>query len=342
MNSLGLTLILGELCLILLVLAVFLGWSLRRRTRLQQQWLTALLESVQEHKELRHQAIGDYLHHNLGILDVGLVEALLGAERRYFKTLAKALRQPDPLGWQAVEESLYLLVGQYHALQPESQASSAPKPAVAPASPAPAADTGLLRTENERLSHELHRSLRTLNRIFAEYSAMFGEQVAGGDLSVEEILERFNRMGRTSPAVAEAEKPASRPAKAAPVMDTGFNDTGYVDTDMVDTSLDDMDIKGRLDEDSGLDDANFADSGLPDLNDVGLSGAEQEERLEALLEETPNEVDTDSGTSLSDDEIDALLNDTLMDESPGHKQDDFDIDDLADLLEDANPDRKKK
>jgi hypothetical protein len=74
-----------------------------------------------------------------------------------------------------------------------------------------------LQQENQRLRHEIHITLSTLNNMFAEYSSMFGNDEGDRNLSVSQIVDRMQQLsgGGANEALQKAEQADVASALAA-------------------------------------------------------------------------------------------------------------------------------
>ncbi|MEM9100901.1 MAG: hypothetical protein AAGB12_01150 [Pseudomonadota bacterium] len=90
-----------------------------------------------------------------------------------------------------------------------------------------------LQSENKDLKREIHKTLKTLNNIFAEYSSMFGEEVNSQDMTAEEIVEAMSAFSKR--ALGTEDTPASGDVD---VSDDSQASTSQVAEDTADASVD--------------------------------------------------------------------------------------------------------
>lgn len=183
--------------LVSIVLAVLLVWIVRRR-RCDQSAADDLIARLRRGELERRAELQDQL------TDAGLPETeakqqalqLVGNEHRFHEQYLATYLDRDAGELRRLDERLRALLGPYLSLG--RAASAVPAAATASAAaPEATADRGpeleRLRQALRNLSEEMSLYRDTLNRVFSEYTAMFGVNLdPGRPLSASEIMQRLD------------------------------------------------------------------------------------------------------------------------------------------------------
>ncbi|MGD8429298.1 MAG: hypothetical protein PVH31_02725 [Ectothiorhodospiraceae bacterium] len=207
---------LGEFALLASIgLSVLIGRGLRRR-RADHAASDALARRVREAAEDRQRALQELLELR-GDLDGSerddtIVQAL-EAEGRFYDHLIRTYMHRDAEGIRSMDTRLEAVLQPYRALATRTVEAGAPLPAEA-GEDEPATDDRAA-APNRALKQELDLYHSALNRLFAEYTAMFGITISrDSQLTAQEIIQRLDsgRLdgdsgeddGETDEATAEA------------------------------------------------------------------------------------------------------------------------------------------
>lgn len=200
------------LCLPPSLLAIALLISGYRRKVSERKGCEQLLALVKATEDEQKQAIETFLNKSLhydSSASKGKAEELLKMRKQFMRKLLLGFLHRDVLTVAALDNELSQLTNAYHKLDAKSVAAPAPK------NDATDPQTQQLHSENQRLRHEIHITLSTLNNIFAEYSSMFGNEDGDRNLSVSQIVDRMQQLSGAG-GDAQLEQAAQRDQAALP------------------------------------------------------------------------------------------------------------------------------
>ncbi len=232
---------------IVALLLVFTGYRRKVRERKGCEQLLALVKATEEEQK---QAIEKYLTQSLhydAAAAAGKAADLLKLRKQFMRKLLLGFLHRDVSAVAALDNELSHLTNGYHKLEAKTVSASPP----VAAKPEATGETHVVRLqqENQRLRHEIHITLSTLNNIFAEYSSMFGNDEGDRNLSVSQIVERMQQLsgGAANEALERAaiddERAAPAPVSSA-VAEEGL---GAGESDLV------AEAASQLDSDSAGD-----------------------------------------------------------------------------------------
>jgi hypothetical protein len=179
---------LAEFALVVtLVLAGVLAWILRRRRR-DRAAAEGLVAKVRKSEPQRRGALRERFEEAGIAADEAedLCQRLIANERHFYDHLLAVYLERDAEGMGRMDERLQSVVAPYLTLARSG----------APAAPAAAAadtrDTERLRQMVQTLSQDMSLYRGTLNRVFSEYTAMFGVHLdPKQQLTAREIVDRL-------------------------------------------------------------------------------------------------------------------------------------------------------
>lgn len=186
--------------LITLVLLVVSTFILRRRSR-DRGAATALVDKVKQGESARRGELRKLLLEQLGLAEDeagATAQRLIDAEKRFYEEFIRTYLSRDDEGVLAMDERLRSVLAPYLSLK-RGEAAAAPAGVVAVdgAEESEGLDRGpeveRLKASLRNLSEEMVIYRETLNRVFSEYTAMFGVHLdPAQQLSAKEILDRLN------------------------------------------------------------------------------------------------------------------------------------------------------
>ncbi|GEM_PF-4156192 len=308
---------------VILILAGFCGYlviSIIRKNNSQSETLERFVNSLQSNFDTRKILVKRFLSDGIGLQDEGLVEDLATSEGRFLKKVVKAFYSHDDDELLQLEDELYLLLSQYHALSRDI-----PEPGIAPP---PQGDQGADSAEVAKLQQQVQHGVEAINLVYNEYCTMFGEPTNQDDLlTVDEILERINNMGRDESRQIESSgaEPEAAPSQDEQLLAASLESTGEQEPEPP-SDDDEDDILGALAELEGGEAAiESADSN--DIDDI-------DDDLMGLLGDDDSGTADSGGDMLSDDMLSDMLEDDISDESPM----DSALADIDDILSDSTSD----
>ncbi|KAB7622626.1 hypothetical protein [Alkalilimnicola sp. S0819] len=175
--------------LVTLVLTILLtrGWRGRRRDRSAAD---NLVSRVREQRDVRRQELQQVLQEKYGLEGEELqaqTERLMAAERDFYDQFISTYLTRNSEAVSQMDEQLRDVLKPYTELQPEP-VSGGDAPERAPGGREPGMDPKRV----EELADDIRLYRQTLNRVFAEYTAMFGVHLdASQELTARQILERL-------------------------------------------------------------------------------------------------------------------------------------------------------
>lgn len=199
--------LLGELVVILaLVLAIVLIVGMRRRGR-DRQAAATLASRVKQGEPEREKLLRKELSERLGLEGPALdakIQQLLSAEQAFYEQLMLLYVKRDTELAKRLPERVDDLVRPYREIEAPKkplEPAEAAAPSVATATGSAASDEedipvsatpAVLLERTRRLAQDVTAYRQTLNRLFAEYTAMFGVQIdESKELSAQEVMERL-------------------------------------------------------------------------------------------------------------------------------------------------------
>jgi uncharacterized protein YdbL (DUF1318 family) len=200
----------GEFALLMVLLVAIATVTLMRRRRRENDAAHGLAARVKEGEVERRHSLQAQLAKAYGI-DEGdaekLAAQLVGLERQFFQELIRAWLTRDSGALGQMDEQLRGVVQPYLGMQPTAA------PAAADSSAASSEDVERVKALLKNNADELTLYRETLNRLFAEYTAMFGAQLdPKQQLTAKEIMERL-KSGQLGDAPQEQ---SPEPAGSAP------------------------------------------------------------------------------------------------------------------------------
>lgn len=254
----------------ILLSIVLIAILIRGKTRYKDA-MRELIINVKDNEPLQNEATQRFLQEKLGLDDAsaGKLSSEIIKERKFFfRTFVASILNKDVENLATLDEELSRITEKYHALTPNI-AGAPEEAAIETSGDASALQSELeskqaeieqLKQEVKGLKQEVHITLTTLNNIFAEYSSMFGEDVARRDMSVEQILTAMESFsGPKSDEVSATPDPVD----VSPQKDTDTVDDLELEepNDDDDTSaLDKMPLEDVSEEEPSWEDA-FDESG---------------------------------------------------------------------------------
>lgn len=193
--------------LVTVLLAGLFAWILRRRRR-DRAAAENLVAKVRQREGRRHDEL-QLRFKEAGIADdraEDLCQRLIANERHFYDQLLAVYLERDADGMAHMDERLKSVIAPYLSLARST-------PSAAPSAAAPAADDGetaRLRQMVHTLSQDMSLYRTTLNRVFSEYTAMFGVHLdPRQQLTAREIADRLEtgELSGTEAAAPEPENP---------------------------------------------------------------------------------------------------------------------------------------
>ncbi len=220
MNDSWLTwLLVVEIAFPFILLSIVLIAILIRNKSRYKDAMRELIINVKDNEPVRIEATQRFLHEKLGLAESEvekLASDIIKERKFFFRTFVASILNKDVENLATLDEELSRITEKYHALTPNISSTAAES---APADVG--GDTSALQSELESkqaeieqlnqemkgLKQEVHITLTTLNNIFAEYSSMFGEEVARKDMSVEQILTAMEAFSGTKGETESSPEP---------------------------------------------------------------------------------------------------------------------------------------
>ena len=247
--------IVALLCIPPFIVALGLLFAGYRRKLKERKGCEQLLALVKATEEEQKQAIENFLTQSLSYdksAAGGKAADLLKTRKQFMRKLLLGFLHRDVLLIASLDNELSQMTNAYHRLEAKTVAATA--------APAPNKTDGggeghvvRLQQENQRLRHEIHITLSTLNNMFAEYSSMFGNDEGDRNLSVSQIVDRMQQLsgGGANEALEKAEQADVASALAAAPLAEG-DSTAPEAFDIVADAAAQMDDKpAALDGDGG-------------------------------------------------------------------------------------------
>lgn len=183
-------LVIAEFALLVsLALAALIIWGVRRRRRDASAAADLIAKVRLSEPERRAELEKQLQETGLPAAEAKQVmERLLSSEHRFYDQLIATYLNHDAEGVRRLDERLKAVLGPYLSLKrPE------PPAAVEAAAPDRGDEVERLKQGVRNLSEEMGLYRETLNRVFSEYTAMFGMQLdPKQQLTAKEILDRLN------------------------------------------------------------------------------------------------------------------------------------------------------
>ncbi|MCC5812732.1 MAG: hypothetical protein JJU06_20415 [Ectothiorhodospiraceae bacterium] len=181
--------IVGELALIALLVLGLLSYRLVSKGRKDRAAARQLVERVKNGEVDRRQWLRATLEERYGLADEDLerkTDELLGAERRFYEHFIDIYVQRDADEASNLSQPVQALLKRYTEMPAAAAQEDAPEVPTAPG-----AEATPTRSAQE-LAADVALYRRTLNRVFNEYTAMFGVQLDNErELTAREILDRL-------------------------------------------------------------------------------------------------------------------------------------------------------
>ncbi|MBA1147192.1 hypothetical protein H0Z60_08965 [Ectothiorhodospiraceae bacterium WFHF3C12] len=193
----------------------------RRRNRRDRAAADTLAGRIKDGGAARRDALTERLTEQRG-LDSEQAEAaagdILAAEEGFVRNLLRTYIRRDAARLARMDKSIHHLGEAYERIPLPEAADTVDDGADADASEAD--DARAASGDGERLEEDLQLYKDALNRVFAEYTAMFGTRIDhGGQLSATEILERLETGelgGRPADSEVEQQDPGNDRSPAPP------------------------------------------------------------------------------------------------------------------------------
>jgi len=196
---------LAELTALLTVVLCGVGVWLLRRWRRDNAAASQLVDKVKQSDPARCRELETLLEARLGLSGAELSERalrLLANEHRFYELFIDAYLRRDSETVQRLDEGLRAVIAPYLELI-QAEPTTIVVPTDTDQGDLEQADATRLRAMVRGLNDELSVYRETLNRVFSEYTAMFGVQLdATQQLSAKEIMERLasGELGGNEPA----------------------------------------------------------------------------------------------------------------------------------------------
>lgn len=200
--------------LVSIVLGLLIFFVFRRRSR-DTAAATDLVKKVKETEQVRRGEIEKLLTaQGLSGAELGeTVKRLMKVERQFYEEFIRTYLTRDSEGVKEMDVKLKAVIAPYAELRKGGGAPAAPaapeaagSPAAGGADPAASGDVERLKATVRNLSEEISIYRETLNRVFSEYTAMFGVNLdPKQQLTAKEIMERLNSGDLAGPGAAPAE-----------------------------------------------------------------------------------------------------------------------------------------
>ena len=180
----------SEFALLMTAILVYLVTYLGRRSRRDNAAANELVERVKSNEADRGAQLNDRLKRALGAEDgqdlTALVQELLSAERGFYEDFLKTYLNHDSQAVSHMDVRLQDLTTRYLELKrptpDETQSDTAPA----------VGDSGADPAKYRDMADDLILYRDTLNRVFSEYTAMFGVHLdSTQELTAQEILQRL-------------------------------------------------------------------------------------------------------------------------------------------------------
>ncbi len=182
--------IVGELALIALLVLALLLYRVVSKGRKDQAAAQQLVERVKDGEQDRRQWLMSLLQERHGMDGDELAnkaDELLRAERRFYEHFIDIYVQRDADEASNLSQSVQALLKRYTDMPPPTAV-----PEEAPPGDTPAERESSPTRSAQELAADVALYRRTLNRVFNEYTAMFGVQLENErELTAREILERL-------------------------------------------------------------------------------------------------------------------------------------------------------
>jgi len=256
-----------EIVLPFVIVSILLIVLLVRGQSRYKDAMRELILNVKDNEPVQKEATQRFLHEKLG-LDEKAVEKhsadIIRERKFFFRTFVSSVLNKDVENLASLDEELSRITEKYHDLavgsatkpaQDESDASSDTS-ALNSQLEAKEAQIEALKQESKSLKQEVHITLTTLNNIFAEYSSMFGEDIAKKDMSVEQILTAMESFSG-----AKSEDSSSDAAPMDATTEDEPDDVSDLDSmPLEDISTSEADDDAGTQEESGSDDPSWEDA----------------------------------------------------------------------------------
>ncbi len=209
----------SEFALLMTAILIYLVTYLGRRSRRDNAAANELVERVKSNEADRGAQLNDRLKRALGTENgedlSALVQELLSAERGFYEDFLKTYLNHDSQAVSRMDVRLQDLTERYLELK-------RPAPDQSQSDEGPAGDdSGAESAKFRDMADDLILYRDTLNRVFSEYTAMFGVHLdSTQELTAQEILQRLET-GQLA-----GEEPVEPPAEGA---GSGENDEEVTD-----------------------------------------------------------------------------------------------------------------
>ena len=204
----------SEFALLMTAILVYLVTYLGRRTRRDNAAANELVERVKSNEADRGAQLNDRLKQVLGAEDgqelTALVQELLSAERGFYEDFLKTYLNHDSQAVSRMDVRLQHLTARYLELKrpATNQSQEDNEPA--------GGDSGAESAKFRDMADDLILYRDTLNRVFSEYTAMFGVHLdSTQELTAQEILQRLET-GQLA-----GEEPEDSPAEETETSEDG-------------------------------------------------------------------------------------------------------------------------
>lgn len=292
-----------EVALPFILLTMVLAVALIQANKKNKVAVRKLILKIKNNDDNQKEILKQYLTQKLAMDEKQsktIVKKIINERKFLFRNLISGILDKSPEAITNLDDDLSRITGHYHALDIEVQKEE------------PGSEEEKEQRENieelqqevKTLKHEVHVTLTTLNNIFAEFSSMFGEEVADTEMSVDQIITAMETFSTKSESDTTTDDTAESPveevieepdASAEPQEDLDLDVAEDVSEELVEPAEPEppVDEKEELDFsiDSELDDI---DSALDDL-ELGQSpeDAEDEPSWDDAFEESGDTKDDD-------------------------------------------------
>lgn len=263
-------LLMVEIILPFVIISILLLVLLVRGQSRYKDAMRELILNVKDNEPVQKEATQRFLHEKLG-LDEKAVEKysadIIRERKFFFRTFVSSILNKDVENLASLDEELSRITEKYHDLAVGAVSSSAQESSDTEASSdtsalnsqleAKDAQIEALKQESKSLKQEVHITLTTLNNIFAEYSSMFGEDIAKKDMSVEQILTAMESFSGTK---TDSNSSDDAPMESSVVNDETEDTTNLDSMPLEDVATDDADEPASSTEDTGSDDPSWEDA----------------------------------------------------------------------------------